>query len=432
MKKLLFIVLATVLALSVGLVGCGGGGAGEMILTISSTSGGDVTTPGEGPFEYVPDKVVNLVATASAHAHFVNWTGDIGSMADPNDATTTITMSGNYSIVANFVEEPWDYNITLTIHYTIPAGSVITAVYNRWVGNITSYTSPEGGKFIINSITPGDLPFKAEDSLTAISAGVTDMGQLSGDTFHLAGAQNVPFLFPNMTSAAYTYWYLFQDAPSWDALNQLANVKIMLMSPLLPAEWQGKYNMTQPSDMSGQNIRAETADVPFVRACGGIPITVATSDIYTMLSGGVVIRGAFVTYPFINAPPGNLKLISNYTTELDLFPRPYFIAMNKAKYNSLCSAAQAALDSFSTLNWSVNLAQAHYDGYYNSAKTSIANYYLNVSHPGEIYIPSPAEKTTWRNTLNVTHGWWIGNMTALGYNGAGIYTRIKQLLLTAP
>lgn len=72
MKKLLFIVLATVLALSVGLVGCGGGGAGEMILTISSTSGGDVTTPGEGPFEYVPDKVVNLVATASAHAHFVN------------------------------------------------------------------------------------------------------------------------------------------------------------------------------------------------------------------------------------------------------------------------------------------------------------------------------------------------------------------------
>lgn len=151
-----------------------------------------------------------------------------------------------------------------------------------------------------------------------------------------------------------------------------------------------------------------------------------------MLSGGVVIRGCFVTYPFINAPPGNLKLISNYTTELDLFPRPYFIAMNKAKYSSLATAAQAALDSFCALNWSVNLAQAHYDGYYNSAKTSIQTYYSNVSHPGEIYVPSPAEKATWASTLNVTHGWWIGNMTALGYNGAGIYTRIKQLLLTAP
>ena len=101
-NKVLLISLAVVLALSVGLIGCGGV---EYNLTISSTAGGSVTTPGVGNFTYDKGTVVNLVATPSAgYYHFVNWTGDVGTIADVNDATTTITMNGNYSITAEFVK----------------------------------------------------------------------------------------------------------------------------------------------------------------------------------------------------------------------------------------------------------------------------------------------------------------------------------------
>lgn len=105
-NRILSISLAVVLALSVGLVGCGGEGAPEITeynLTISSTDGGSVTTPSKETSTYDEGEVVDLVAEADEGYQFVNWTGDVGTVADVNDATTTITMNGNYSITADFV-----------------------------------------------------------------------------------------------------------------------------------------------------------------------------------------------------------------------------------------------------------------------------------------------------------------------------------------
>jgi len=94
------------LTLGVGLVGCGGEQVPEVTeynLTISSTEGGSVTTPGEQTYTYDEGEVVNLVAEPDEGYCFVNWTGDVSTIADVNAPTTTITMSGDYSIMANFV-----------------------------------------------------------------------------------------------------------------------------------------------------------------------------------------------------------------------------------------------------------------------------------------------------------------------------------------
>ena len=48
--------------------------------------------------------MVNLVAEAAEGFRFVNWTGDVETVADVNSASTTITMNGDYSITANFEE----------------------------------------------------------------------------------------------------------------------------------------------------------------------------------------------------------------------------------------------------------------------------------------------------------------------------------------
>jgi hypothetical protein len=79
-------------------------------LTISSTQGGEVTNPGEGMFIRDAEMVVPLVAEADVdnHYHFVEWTGDVGTIADVYDATTTITMNDSYSITASFeLDEGW-------------------------------------------------------------------------------------------------------------------------------------------------------------------------------------------------------------------------------------------------------------------------------------------------------------------------------------
>jgi len=74
-------------------------------LTIASTSGGTVTQPGQGTFVYEGGDVVGLVAQPDEGYDFVKWTGDVDSIADVDAAQTTITMSGSYSITANF--ESW-------------------------------------------------------------------------------------------------------------------------------------------------------------------------------------------------------------------------------------------------------------------------------------------------------------------------------------
>jgi len=74
-------------------------------LTISSTGGGSVTLPGEGIRSYDAGTVVELVATPEEGYEFRGWTGDTAQIADPNSASTAITMRGNYSITATFGEE---------------------------------------------------------------------------------------------------------------------------------------------------------------------------------------------------------------------------------------------------------------------------------------------------------------------------------------
>ena len=74
-------------------------------LTISSTAGGSVTTPGEGAFEYDYGTEVSIAATPDEHYHFVGWTGsavDAGKVADPGSASTTVVVEGDYALVANF------------------------------------------------------------------------------------------------------------------------------------------------------------------------------------------------------------------------------------------------------------------------------------------------------------------------------------------
>jgi hypothetical protein len=111
----------------------------QYILSISSTSGGAVTTPGEGMFICNADEVVDLVAVPDSHYHFVNWTGDVGTIDNVDDPTTTITMDDSYSITANFeLDEGW-YSLTIS---STTGGSV---------------TTPGEGIFVYAANTTADL-----------------------------------------------------------------------------------------------------------------------------------------------------------------------------------------------------------------------------------------------------------------------------------
>lgn len=114
-----FLIVAALIA---AMAGCsyispsGGGDYGESYtLTIISTAGGSVATPGEGTFTYTEGAVVNLLAEPEDGYQFVNWTGNVSTIANVNSAITAITANDSYSIRANFLEGS---SIPLGINYT--------------------------------------------------------------------------------------------------------------------------------------------------------------------------------------------------------------------------------------------------------------------------------------------------------------------------
>lgn len=71
-------------------------------LSISSTSGGQVITPGEGSYTYSSGTLVNLIAEVDGRSEFEGWTGDTATITDPSDLVTTIEILDNYTIEAEF------------------------------------------------------------------------------------------------------------------------------------------------------------------------------------------------------------------------------------------------------------------------------------------------------------------------------------------
>ena len=116
----------------------------QCALTISSTAGGSVSTPGEGGGTYNPGRVIELVAKAEEGYQFVKWTGDVYSIADANAAQTTITMEGHYVITAKFALQPGMHTLTVS---STEGGSV---------------TAPGEGTFVYKEGTVVDLVAKAE------------------------------------------------------------------------------------------------------------------------------------------------------------------------------------------------------------------------------------------------------------------------------
>ena len=79
----------------------------QYTLNIIGPVHGSVTAPGEGRFLlYEAGTVVDLIAEPDSGYEFARWTGDVDTIADINDASTTITMNRDYYICAHFREAP--------------------------------------------------------------------------------------------------------------------------------------------------------------------------------------------------------------------------------------------------------------------------------------------------------------------------------------
>ena len=140
-------------------------------LTVSSSGGGSVITPGEDTFAYEEGTVVDLVATADDGYYFVEWTGDVDTVAGVTAAATTITMEGDYSITANFeMIPPARYSLTVS---STTGGSVIApgeGTFSYDAGTVVDLVTESDQGYTFLEWT-GDVDFVTD--VTAASTTVT-------------------------------------------------------------------------------------------------------------------------------------------------------------------------------------------------------------------------------------------------------------------
>ena len=103
-------------------------------LTISSSTGGSVITPGEGTFTYEAGAVVRLATKAETCYRFVSWTGDVSTIADVNGAATSLTMPArDVSVIASFEGECTPPPIP-QITFAVTGPMTYTEGMDHWAG----------------------------------------------------------------------------------------------------------------------------------------------------------------------------------------------------------------------------------------------------------------------------------------------------------
>jgi hypothetical protein len=128
----------------------------QYTLKVLSGSGGWVTSPGVGSFEYDEGSAVPVVAAADAGYHFAAWIGsavNAGKVLNPASPNTTVTVDKDYTIQANFAADQH----TLTIGHS-GSGTVETGVLSGWVSTTLigwgSFVLDHGSQVTI-TVTPG-------------------------------------------------------------------------------------------------------------------------------------------------------------------------------------------------------------------------------------------------------------------------------------
>jgi alpha-tubulin suppressor-like RCC1 family protein len=175
-------------------------------LTIA-VSGQGSTDPVVGPHTYTAGTVVSISATPALGWRFVNWTGDV---ANPNSASTNVTMNAAKTVTANFD--------AVVIHATLhsPGELRVYDSQNRVTGLVNGVVKEEIPNSSYNSASATVVINPATDSYYYQVAG-TGVGAYGLEVVYSIGGQTTTFTatdIPILSGAIHQYTI------DWDALSQ--------------------------------------------------------------------------------------------------------------------------------------------------------------------------------------------------------------------
>jgi len=406
---------------------------GEYNLTINSTVGGNVTTPGEGTFTYNASDVVDLAAAPDTNYTFVNWTGDVGTIDDANSATTNITMNGNYSITANFAAMlPIGVNVTpqhttvgfnenfnVTIWIDDSLGQSYDGVGVRLVYN-TSYVTA-------TNVTDAGTFDWVLDSGTINNTWNATHGLVKYDAANLTGnlSASNPVCTVNFTSnsnagiSGLDFIYIPADAATGITLEgaDILNWTYVVNGTVtvVPAQ----YNLTINSTAGG-NVTTPGEGTFTYNASEVVALVAAADANYSFVNW----TGDVTTIANVNSTTTNITMNADYNITANFAPGEYNLTINSTAGGNVTTPGEGTFGPYanSTVVDLVAAADANYSFVnWTGDVTTIANVNsttTNITMNGNYTITANFAPGEYNLTINSTDG---GNVTTPGEGTFGPY-----------
>lgn len=305
-----------------------------------------------------------------------------------------------------------------------PASSFNTSIWPFWQKQLEKASN---GRIKIK-VFPAEQLVKAADTWEATVQGICDIGHgflmFEAGRFPISEYGFLPMLFPSNRVASMTMTAIYQKYPQIQ--EEFKEVKLLWFNANGPAQiFTRKKPVEKLSDLKGQKLHG--GGLYFKQVAEQLdfaPITFPFPEVYDALAKGTVDgnslewEGQWI-WKFYEQTPYALDGIN-------LYVYPFFLFMNKKKWESLPEDIKAIFEAYSGLK-GAEMCGSLFDENDRAGKDFIENYYKKNGKPGIVVI-SKEEKQAWINALKPVRDGWIANMEKKGVPGNEILQDVEKLV----
>jgi TRAP-type C4-dicarboxylate transport system substrate-binding protein len=309
--------------------------------------------------------------------------GQASSVATVPEATTAGT------------NPPEDATFDLRFSYhTPPQASTVAAYFEPWTDAVERATN---GRVKITDY-PGESLVKVDSQYDALQAGLSDIALVdvsqTGGRFPLMEFDTLPMIFGpvNSTVVARVWWDIYEKYAKTTDFKDVVVLGVVVAAPM---NYCGNKPATELADFAGDRVRsAGHTEILTVKALGGIPVEVGTSELSSAAEKGM-FDACFLSWSAIDS--FGLAEVTKYRTECNLYFRAWPILMNKGVWQSLGPELQRQIMSVSGKEVSARYCAANEaEGLKDKAAIEAAD--RKAGKPA-ISVLNAAEMESWRTVL---------------------------------
>ena len=343
----------------------------NLTVAVTPVDTGNVSINGTLPASYpntttwANGSVVPITATPDAYWNFDSWTGDVSDIGDVNATNTTINMTGDYSITANFVQV--SYKLTIAVIgsgtttpsgvHSYPNGTNVTitatpATYWNFVnwtttGNISEIDDPDSPSTTVtvdaNKTVIANFAQVNKTLTMAVSGGGTTTPAIGPHSYVNGTVVNITAI-PN-AHRGFVNWTTTGDISEIDDPDSDSTTVVVDENKTVTANFAVAYNLTVTVTPAGQGNKVKVNGVapasypkvyPFVTGTDVTLEAVAASGyVFDEWSGGVT-GSTNPTHIIINANKTvTAKFAVAYNLTVDVTPD----GKGKVKVNGTASTS---------------------------------------------------------------------------------------------